>query len=238
MCLFIRISILISFIFLTVSHFGCSSASRGENVNVEQKPVSTPPAITDRPKIIAYGDSLTYGYGLDSWELSYPGRLQLSVDDAGFDYQVINAGFNGDTTETGLNRLWLTLGISNIKVFILALGANDVVKKVPAEQMKRHLSEILKQIKAKNIQVVLCGIYPPDKFGPEYSAEINEMFRNLGRDFGVVLLPSLMQDVSGNPDRMLPDAIHPNEQGTKAIERNVWAVLRPLLEKKLKPKGK
>lgn len=223
---------------MTVSNFGCSFENRTENANLEPKPVSTPPPITDRPKIIAYGDSLTYGYGLDSWELSYPARLQSSVDKAGFDYQVINAGFNGDTTETGLNRLWLSLSISNIKVFILALGANDVVKKVPAEQMKRHLSEILRQVKAKNIQVMLCGIYPPDRFGPEYSEQISEMYRNLAKEFGVELLPSLMHDVSGNPDRMLPDAIHPNEEGAKTIERNVWTVLRPLLEKKLKPKGK
>jgi len=231
----IRKSALIGFIYLTFQIVGCAgsagSADENRSVNQNVKSATTPPPITDRPKIIAFGDSLTAGYGLDSWEKSYPALLQRSVDDAGYDYQVLNYGQGGDTAEGGLKRLWLVLDVSNTKIFVLALGANDVVKKIPPEQIRQNLSEIIQRVKAKNSKVLLCGIFAPTDYGEDYANEIKDMYAGLARENDIPLLPSLMQDVSGNPGVLLADGIHPNEEGARIIEKNVFAAVRPLLEK-------
>lgn len=232
----IRILISISFMFLVAVSCGCGNGNISNNADA--KPESTPPTISDGPKIIAYGDSLTAGFGLASWEMSYPAMLQRSVDAAGYNYQVVNYGRNGDTAEAGLKRLWLALGVSNIKIFILALGANDVVRQTPPDEIKRNLSEIIRQVKEKNVKVLLCGIYAPERYGPEYGNAIKQMYVNLARENDVLLMPTLMQDVSDFPERMLPDNVHPNEEGAKVIEKNVFAAVMPLLEKDVQEKKK
>lgn len=232
----IRKLVSISFMFLIAINCGCGNGNISNNR--EPKPVPTQPPISDGPKIIAYGDSLTAGFGLDSWEMSYPALLQHSVDAAGYDYQVVNYGRNGDTAEAGLKRLWLTLGVSNIKIFILALGANDVVRQTPPDEIKRNLTEIIRQVKEKNVKVLLCGIYAPEIYGSEYNNAIKQMYVNLARENDVLLMPTLMQDVSDFPERMLPDNVHPNEEGAKVIEKNVFAALMPLLEKDVQKKKK
>ena len=91
-----------------------------------------------RPKIVAFGDSLTAGFGLTENE-SYPYLLQQKIIADGFDYEVVNAGVSGDTSIGGLERSDWVLGIDNVKILILELGANDLLRGVPPDKMKRNL---------------------------------------------------------------------------------------------------
>ena len=77
----------------------------------------------ERPRIVAFGDSLTAGLGVGI-EDAYPARLQRRLDEQSVRYRVINAGVSGDTTAGGLRRLdWMLK--SRPAIVILELGAND-----------------------------------------------------------------------------------------------------------------
>jgi acyl-CoA thioesterase-1 len=194
-------------------------------------PESTPPPVTDRPKIIAFGDSLTVGYGIGGWENSYPAALQKHLDADGYNYQVLGFGLGGDTAAGGVKRLWLPLKVSDAKVWIVALGANDVVKKVPPEEIKRDLGEIIRQVKANGSKVLLCGAAAPAENGEDYVREIKTMYASLAAEYDVPLMPALMNGVSGNSSLLLPDRIHPNPDGTAIIGENVYLAIMPLLKK-------
>ncbi|MCV5950184.1 GDSL-type esterase/lipase family protein, partial [Escherichia coli] len=85
------------------------------------------PSAGTGPKIIAFGDSLTAGFGLAENE-SYPYLLQKRLRDEGYDYTVIDAGVSGDTSLGGLERVDWVLGQENVEILILELGANDLLR--------------------------------------------------------------------------------------------------------------
>lgn len=231
--------LIISFTFLVALGFGCAAAKPGQNSsNRAAKTVSTPKAVSDRPKIIAFGDSLTAGFGLADQQKNYPSLMQRSLALEGFDYRVENLGIGGDTSSGGLKRLWLALKYTHVEVFILELGANDVVKKTPADEIKANLAEIIKQVKASGAKVVLCGYAAPSELGYEYGLEIREMYAALAKEHDLTFIPDFMQDVRGNSDRMLDDGIHPNEKGVEIIEQNVRPVVKTLLAKNDESKKK
>lgn len=213
---------------IVVAGCGGSESTLGSDAKT---PASKPPPISDKPKIIAYGDSLTSGFGLDSWEKSYPALLQKRLDAIGFDFQVLNYGFPGDTSERGLARLYLATGIVNDKIFVLELGANDIMKGVPADEVRGNLSEIIKRLRDKDIEVILCGFKAPDVSGKQYQDQIDAMYRDLAATYGLTFIPDFMEGISGKADLMQPDGIHPNESGVRIIEERVSAGLIPLLDK-------
>ena len=194
-------------------------------------PQPTRPPVDARPKVIAYGDSLTAGFGLDSWEKAYPALLQNRLDGLGYNFQVLNNGQAGDTTETGLARLHLATAVANNKIFIVELGANDIMKEIPVDTIRANVREILKRLRDRNLDILLCGFKPPESVNDGYRKEVEAMYRGLAHEFGVPLLPDFMEGVSGDPELMLPDNIHPNENGAKVIEERVFNALRPILEK-------
>jgi|SRR5438034_5466598 len=227
---------LLNLVVIALAALGCGPAE-GPEAPPTVAPARTPPPISNKPKIIAYGDSLTAGFGLDSWEKSYPAQLQKHLDSEGYDFQVLNYGFGGDTTERGLDRLPLASEISNTRIFILELGANDVMQHIPATEIRKNLSEIIRRLREKHIEVLLCGIRSPQDYGPEYAAEIDEVYRNLAEENHLSLVPDFMAGVAGHEDLLLPDKIHPNEMGVRVIERNVYEELNQLLAKN-GPSGK
>ncbi len=223
----IRIGAVLSFMFLAAMLSSCGSA---QVVN-SPAPASTPPPIRPGPKIITFGDSLTAGFGLESWEQSYPALLQKDIDAAGYDLQVVNFGLSGDTAERGLARLDIALGYREMRIFVLELGANDVVHKGDAAELKQKLSEIVERIKSRNIDVLLCGIKAPTRHGEEYSAAVDAVYRDIAQQYQVTLMPDFMAGVSGNPDLLLPDGVHENEAGARIIGKNVFEALQPILAK-------
>jgi acyl-CoA thioesterase-1 len=227
-----RIAALICSIVFCAILCGCSKENAPVNApKIFATPVSMPGNESAKPAIIAFGDSLTAGFGLADPQKSYPSLLQDSLAREGFDYQVTNLGLSGDTSAGGLKRLWLALKYKNVRVFILELGANDVVKKIPAVEIKPNLAEIIKQVKASGAKVILCGIAAPSSLGDEYGLEIREMYAELAKEYDLPLIPDFMQDVRENSELMLDDGIHPNEKGAEIIEQNVLPVVKTLLAK-------
>ncbi|MCB1024209.1 MAG: arylesterase [Acidobacteria bacterium] len=189
------------------------------------KPVTS----SDRPKIIAFGDSLTAGFGLTESE-AYPYLLQKKLDSLGYKYEVVDAGVSGETSLGGLERVDWILGQENVRIVILELGANDLLRGVPVENMKKNLDAILEKIKAKNVDVLLCGMLAPETMGRDYQRDFISAFPELASKHKVAFLPFLLEGVAMDPKLNQADGIHPNPKGTKIMTENIFKALKPLLK--------
>lgn len=180
------------------------------------------------PKIVAFGDSLTAGYGL-SESSSYPSLLQNKLTADGFNYEVVNAGVSGDTTAGGVRRIdWALEG--DVKVVILELGANDILRGQPIHEMKKNLSAVIERCKAKGSLVLLAGMEAPTDTGLDYRRDVHEAFASVARENNVALIPFFLQGVAAIDSLNQRDRIHPNEEGTKIVTETVYKSLRPMLE--------
>lgn len=186
-----------------------------------------------RPRIVAFGDSLTAGYGLPA-EQSYPSLLQQKLDSDGYNYEVVNAGVSGDTTAGGLRRIaWALDGAGGeVEIMILELGANDILRGQPVAQMRRNLATIIEEAQKRNIRVLLAGMLAPPNWGAQYNREVIEAYRSLAEEYEVPLLPFFLDRVAGRRELNLQDGAHPNADGTRIVAETVYAALRPVIEKK------
>lgn len=209
---------------------GCTSEGpvRGSSA---PRPLITPESVSAKPKIIAFGDSLTAGFGLSEAE-SYPYLLQHRLNSEGFDYEVINAGVSGDTSIGGLERADWVLGQDNVAILILELGANDLLRGMPVADMKVNLGKIIKKAKEKNVKVLLCGMLAPSTMGNDYQREYTNAFPDLADQYKVDFLPFLLEGVALKKELNQADGIHPNAEGEKIMTDNVYTALRPMLSDK------
>lgn len=162
---------------------------------------------------------------------SYPSLLEEMLRRDGFDYEVVNAGVSGHTSADGLARIdWVLEGHENVRVLVLELGANDLLRGQPVAEMRKNLSEIIKRSKARGARVVLAGIVAPTNQGREYQQASAEAFKSLAAEHDVPLIPFFLDRVAGVAELNLEDGIHPNPEGTKIVAETVYRALRPLLE--------
>lgn len=183
---------------------------------------------TGRPKIVALGDSLTAGLGLLENQ-AYPALLQQRIEAEGYGFEVVNAGVSGDTSAGGLRRLdWALEG--DVRILILALGANDGLRGLPVDEMKRNLETIITRAKERNIVVILAGMEAPPNYGPEYTAGYRRVFQDVAREQRVLFVPFLLVNVAGNAALNQSDGIHPNPEGARIIAETMWQVIRPVLD--------
>jgi acyl-CoA thioesterase-1 len=199
-----------------------------------------PCAQAESPRtILIVGDSLTAGYGLDDPATqAYPALIQAEINAlvdgtapsaSAVRWRVINAGISGDTTSGGLRRMdWILR--QPVDIFVLALGANDGLRGLPLDLIRRNLLAIAAKVQARNpsVRVVLAGMRMPTSMG-DYSAGFDRLFADLAAEQKWPLVPFLLEGVGGVPEFNQADAIHPNAEGHKIIAENVWVHLRPLL---------
>jgi acyl-CoA thioesterase-1 len=209
----------------------CASSCGGNRQRSAPAAPPAPPAPPARslPKIVALGDSLTAGYGLSLHE-SYPSLLQEQLKRDGFDYEVVNAGVSGDTTAGGLSRLdWALEG--DVRVVILELGANDILRGLPTAETRKNLSRIIERSRARGAQVLLAGMLAPTNSGAEYGRASREIFPALAEKYDLPLIPFFLDRVAGIQDLNQPDGVHPTAEGTRIVAETVYLHLKPMLEK-------
>lgn len=213
---------------LLISACGVSTAEQRANKVITRK---TPPALVTngKPKIVAFGDSLTAGFGLLEKE-SYPYLLQERLRAGGYDYEVINAGVSGDTSLGGLERIDWVLGMENVQILILELGANDLLRNMPPDKMKSNLEKIIKKAKAKNIKILLCGMLAPPSVGANYQKTYNNAFPDLADEYDLAYLPFILENVAMDKKLNQADGIHPNAEGEKIMVENVYKELKKMLD--------
>jgi acyl-CoA thioesterase I len=184
----------------------------------------------ERRTVVVLGDSLAAGYGLDPSE-AFPARLQKLIDEAGFNFTVVNAGVSGDTTAGGLRRIdWLLR--RKVDVLVLELGGNDGLRGIPVELTRTNLQGIIDRTRKKypDVQVVIAGMQMPPNMGDEYNAAFQKIFPELAKANRAALVPFLLEGVGGKVEFNQPDRIHPTAEGHALVASNVWTVLKPLLE--------
>lgn len=216
---------------------GCSAG--GSSTVVPPPAVTAPPATggvavageadATRPRIVFLGDSLTAGYGL-AREQSIPSLVQARLDREGYRYLVVNAGVSGDTSAGGLSRLdWSLEG--DVKVLVIELGANDGLRGLPVEALKRNLATIIGRARDRGVTVLLTGMEAPPNFGESYTQAFRQVYRDLAKEYGLPFVPFYLEGVAGNPALNIADGIHPNPEGARIVEQTIWRALQPLLER-------
>jgi acyl-CoA thioesterase I len=179
------------------------------------------------PAIIALGNSLTAGLGVDQTE-NYPSKLQRKLIAAGYHFRVINAGVSGDTSAQGLNRLHTVLSARPALV-IVELGANDGLRGIPVDETRRNLEAIIREIKSNGAKVLLAGMKVPPNYGSLYARDFERIFPSLADKEGVSLVPFFLDGVGGRAELNQEDGIHPTAKGYDLVTENVWSALMPML---------
>ena len=173
------------------------------------------------------GDSLTAGLGLPS-DQSYPSLIGKRLKERGLDYEIVNAGVSGDTTAGGLRRLdWSLEG--DVRLLVVALGANDGLRGLTVEEMRKNLKAILDGAKARKVPVVLAGMEALPNYGPDYARQFRQVYSDLAKEYNVRLVPFLLDGVAGIPSLNQGDGIHPNARGAEIVADLVWKELEPAL---------
>jgi len=185
------------------------------------------PRAAAKPRVVFLGDSLTAGLGLPS-DQSYPALIGRKLKEQGYDYEIVNAGVSGDTSAGGLRRLDWSLD-GDVRALVLALGANDGLRGLPTDDMKRNLEAVLERAKARNIPVVLAGMEAPPNNGPDYTRAFREVYTELAKEYSVRFVPFLLLGVAGNASLNQGDGIHPNARGAEIVADLVWKELEPAL---------
>jgi acyl-CoA thioesterase-1 len=191
-------------------------------------PAAPPSPAATPPRVVVLGDSLTAGLGLAPSE-AYPSLLQQRLSEGKLDYEVVNAGVSGDTSAGGLSRLdWALDG--DVRLLIVALGANDGLRGLSPEALRNNLAQIIERAQARGITVILAGMEAPPNYGRDYARAFRDVYPALAKQYDLPLVPFLLDGVGGVGRLNQDDGIHPNAEGARILADNVWTVLKPLVE--------
>lgn len=219
---------------LAIAPAACRRAAPADATRASEAapPSSTPaaqPLEDARPKIVALGDSLTAGLGLLEAQ-AYPSLLQHELDRDGYRFEVVNAGVSGDTSAAGRARLDWALQNDDVKILIVELGANDGLRGLPVDEMKKNLAAIIERAQEKHIAVLLLGMEAPPNYGAEYARAFRQVYRDLATQYHVALVPFMLDRVAGRSELNQSDGIHPNIEGTQIVAATVWHTLKPMVD--------
>jgi acyl-CoA thioesterase-1 len=189
------------------------------------KPPDTPAA--PQPALIVLGDSLTAGYGLAA-DQAYPALLQAESDKADLHLRVVNAGRSGDTTAGGAARVdyYLRPEVAP-RGLVIWLGANDILRGLPVEEIEKNLRAILEKARAfdAKLPVFLVQMRAFPNLGKDYGDSFEDIYPRVAKETGAILIPFPMEGVAGDPAMNQPDGIHPTAEGTRKVAAAMWKAL-------------
>jgi acyl-CoA thioesterase-1 len=177
-------------------------------------------------KLAVLGDSLTAGYGLPA---AFPVRLQKALAEKGIATDIHNAGVSGDTMSGGRDRLEWSIP-PGTEAVIVELGANDALRGVDPGVARGALDDILTKLKARNIAVLLCGMYAPPNYGAEYTAKFNAIYPDLAKAHKVPLYPFFLDGVATDAKLTQPDGLHPTAAGVDVVVERILPTVEAFLK--------
>jgi acyl-CoA thioesterase-1 len=178
-------------------------------------------------KIVALGDSLSAGYNLPG-SAAFPAVLEQALRQKGIAVEIVNAGVSGDTAQGGLERLDWSVPDGTDGV-ILELGANDALRGVDPALTQKALDTIISRLKARNIAVLLAGMYAPRNLGPDYAKRFDGLYPQLAEKHGLMLYAFFLDGIAGDRGLNQPDLLHPTAEGVRAIVRNILPTVERFL---------
>ena len=194
--------------------------------------VMASPAQAREVLVLAFGDSLSAGYGLKPQD-SFPAQLQTALRKQGVAARVHNGGVSGDTTSAGRGRLgWVLTGLkAKPDLVILELGANDMLRGQSPALAKANLDAMIADLKRRKIPVLLAGMKASYNLDRRYRAEFDGIYPLLARKHGVRLYPFFMDGVAGNRALLLPDQMHPNAKGVSVLVQRILPSVKASLKR-------
>jgi acyl-CoA thioesterase-1 len=181
-------------------------------------------------RVLAFGDSLTQGYGVPPG-MDFPNVLERALKAKGVNAAIINSGVSGDTSAGGLARLDWSLGDAKTQpdAAIVELGANDGLRGLAPAEMEKNLDAILARLKARNIPVLLAGMKGPRNFGSAYAAEYDAVFPRLAKKYDVLFYPFFLEGVALDRALVQADGLHPNPKGVDVIVSRIAPLVTELV---------
>lgn len=187
-------------------------------------------ASPERPLVLAFGDSLTAGYGLDPG-LGFAPQLQATLRRHGIAATVSDGGVSGDTSAAARARLGWTLdGLgATPDLVIVELGANDMLRSIDPAETTRNLDAILAELKRRRLKVLLAGMRAARNADPAYVERFEAIFPRLAAKHGLPLYPFFLDGVAAVEGMMLPDGMHPNFRGVKVMTTRIAGPVKAAL---------
>ncbi len=200
-----------------LSFSGCSSESASNDAASKTATAKQ----TTRKTIVAVGDSLTAGLGVDE-SAAYPAQLQRKLAGDGYYFNVVNAGVSGETSSGTLTRIEWVISTLKPDIIILETGANDGLRGIDPDILRKNLDRIVSVIKANNIEVLLCGMKILPNMGPEYSKAFARVYPEIAQKHAIPLIPFFLEGVAGDPRFNQPDRLHPTAKGYSRIVERIY----------------
>ena len=192
------------------------------------RPASAPTAPDTRKVFVAFGDSISAGYGLDAGQ-SFPDDLQKKFDQQGYPWHVVNLGISGDTTEGGLARMDSAVALKPA-IVLLELGGNDGLRGLPLDVTRKNLETMIQTFQKAGAKVVLAGMTLPPNYGADYIGQFQKIYSGLAAKYKLTFIPFLLSDIITPDLRYLQhDGIHPTADGAEIVSGTVFRAVKPLL---------
>ena len=184
-------------------------------------------AAAGEPVIVAFGNSLTAGFGLTRGQ-AFPAQLEQALRARGQEVKVVNAGVSGDTAAAGLARLDWSMP-ADASAVIIELGANDALQGLDPEATKATLETIIAQVQARGLPILLAGMEAPRNMGKDYVEAFDAIYPDLARRYDLILYPFFLDGVALDNGLTLDDGLHPNAQGVARIVKGILPKVEELL---------
>lgn len=172
------------------------------------------------PTIVALGDSLTEGYGLDPAD-AYPAQLERKLHADGHACRVVNAGVSGETSRGALSRINWILKLKP-QIVILETGANDGLRGIDPRFTRDNIGRIVEILQSHNVRVILAGMAMTRNLGASFTREFAAIYPWIAEKYNLALIPFFLEDVATVPQLNLADGIHPNARGYAKVVENVY----------------
>jgi acyl-CoA thioesterase-1 len=179
--------------------------------------------------IVAVGDSLTTGLGVDETE-AYPALLERRLREAGRPWRVVNAGISGETSSGTLSRVGWILTMKP-EIVVLETGANDGLRGVDPRLTRRNIDEIVSRLRERDVTVVLTGMRMVANLGRDYTQAFASIYPGVARKHGLILIPFFLEGVAGVPSLNQPDGLHPTAEGYRVVTDTVYPYVLQAIEK-------
>lgn len=191
--------------------------------------LSLAPAGAAAKTILVLGDSISAGYGIEV-QHGWVALLQKKLADAGIPHEVVNESISGDTSAGGLARLEPILARHRPDLVVLELGANDGLRGLSPQEMKRNLTEIVGRSRQIGAEVLLLAMKIPPNYGKRYIEMFYEVYPQLASELQLAWVPFILEDIALKPELMQADGLHPNADAQPLLVEKIWPALRPLLK--------
>jgi acyl-CoA thioesterase I len=170
--------------------------------------------------IVALGDSLTEGYGVEAHQ-AYPAIIEDRLQKEGVSSKVINAGISGETSSELLSRIDRVL-LLKPDIVILCTGANDGFQGMDLGLIQNNISRIIQILKEHHVTVVLAGMKMLVNYGPAYTVPYARLYAEIADQEKILFIPFFLEGIAGKPELNLSDGIHPNAKGYQIVAASVY----------------